>query len=262
MNVCLSMGNNQNNPKNWWVPVWKGLVIDPESKHQKRMKNALWLFLYLLLNADRKTGVLQRKLKTISSDTGIKERTIRVWLRLLKNQGYIETKNKGHCLFIRIKKWKSLSACHDNDTQNGKNLPGRVAESCRGENDLKSQNFPQLGQKPVDDLDPNDITIKKDIKNNDIDNNNSFDLNSNSFKEFEPRNRKERLALDLAKALNDPKGLALYISYSNKYPENLLRKTLGVVNKIPDEKIKKSRGALFNYLIQKHAQKTSQNLSD
>lgn len=80
-----------------------------------------------------------------------------------------------------------------------------------------------------------------------------------SSKEFRPRTREELLAFDIAKELNDLKALRLYLSYVKKYPESLLRKILGEVKEIPLKKIKKSRGALFNHLIKKYAQKTSKN---
>ena len=73
------------------------------------------------------------------------------------------------------------------------------------------------------------------------------------IKYFKPKTKKEFLALGVAKELGDIKNLALYLSYCKKYPENLINKTLIKVNEIPISKIKKSRGALFNYLIQKYA---------
>ena len=86
--------------------------------------------------------------------------------------------------------------------------------------------------------------------------------NHNKFKDFIPRNREELLALDLAEALNDYEGIALYISYSKKYPESLLRRVLSEVKEIPDEKIKKSRGALFNHLVMRYGQENYNNHRD
>jgi hypothetical protein len=62
--------------------------------------------------------------------------------------------------------------------------------------------------------------------------------------------------------LNDSKGLALYLSYTKRYPESLLRKALGEVKEIPLEKIKKGRAALFNYLVQKYVKEASKNPGD
>ena len=69
---------------------------------------------------------------------------------------------------------------------------------------------------------------------------------------FEPQNKEELLAFDVATALNDLKNLAFYLANAKKYPEYIIRRTLAIVKGIPDAKIKKSRGALFNYLIKKY----------
>ena len=65
----------------------------------------------------------------------------------------------------------------------------------------------------------------------------------------------KQLAYELADELEDQKGLPFYITLIQKYPEFLLRQILSEVKAVPDEKIRKSRAALFNYLVQKHAKK-------
>jgi len=102
------------------------------------------------------------------------------------------------------------------------------------------------------DTNNNERTIN--IKNIVMDNINS---KTEYPKAFKPESREELLASDLAEGLNDQKNLPLYIYYAKKYPESFLRRILGVVKEIPDDKIKKSRGALFSYLIKKHAEKTT-----
>jgi hypothetical protein len=77
------------------------------------------------------------------------------------------------------------------------------------------------------------------------------------IKNFAPQTQAELLAQDVAEALNDRENLALYLSCVKKYPEALIRRVLGQVQDIPDAKIKKSRGALFNYLIQKYGGQNS-----
>ncbi|MFQ6031846.1 MAG: helix-turn-helix domain-containing protein [Candidatus Zixiibacteriota bacterium] len=103
---------------------------------------------------------------------------------------------------------------------------------------------------------------KRTRNNNNIDIEGKSFSNRKTFRGFRPKTRQELLALDLADALNDHKGLALYLSYARKYPESLLRKVLGEVKEIPVEKIKKSRAALFNYLIKQYAKKASNNHRD
>jgi len=93
--------------RTWWAPVWRGLVVDADGKHYRQMKNAVWLFLHLVLHADRRSGRLKRKCRTIAKEMGIPEKTVHRWLKTLKDQGYIETKNNGRCLEIGIKLWKN-----------------------------------------------------------------------------------------------------------------------------------------------------------
>lgn len=77
-----------------------------------------------------------------------------------------------------------------------------------------------------------------------------------------PQSRAELLACDLAEALNDRQTLSIYLLYAKRYPENLLRKILGEVMEIPDQQIKKSRAALFHYLVQKYAPESAKDLRD
>jgi len=101
---------NLDTEKQWSTPAWKGLVMDQEARHYRKMKNAVWLFLYLLLNANGRSGVLERKIGTISSEMGIKRDTILRWLNILRKHGYIATQNTGRGLFIQIKEWDNSSS--------------------------------------------------------------------------------------------------------------------------------------------------------
>lgn len=112
--------------KTWWAPLWRGLVVDPEAKHYRRMKNAVWLFLHLVLHAERRSGRLKRKCKTIANETGVSEKTIQRWLKTLKDGGYIETKNTGRCLEIGINLWKNTGGDPILPTQVGQSWPSRL----------------------------------------------------------------------------------------------------------------------------------------
>src|SRR5947209_15189420 len=96
--------------KTWWGAVWRGLIVDSQAKHYLRMRSAIWLFLYLIVHADRKTGELRRKYITISTDMGISERTIRRWLERLHYHNYIMITHTGRSQVIHIRKWKPLSS--------------------------------------------------------------------------------------------------------------------------------------------------------
>ncbi len=117
----------------------------------------------------------------------------------------------------------------------------------------------RYGASDVRQEDTNDNKIN--INNNDIDDKSIFSK-TNTFQGFKPRTREEELACDLAQSLNDREGLALYLAYARRYPESLLRRIAAEVREISPERIKKGRGALFNYLITKHAQETTHHSGD
>lgn len=93
----------------WWSPLRRGLIIEPTAKHHEQMKQAVWLYLYFLLNADARSGALFRRLSTISQDTGIPLRTIRRWLSVLRRHKYITAEFNGHSWQISINKWRPIS---------------------------------------------------------------------------------------------------------------------------------------------------------
>ena len=68
---------------------------------------------------------------------------------------------------------------------------------------------------------------------------------------------KELLAEELAGELGEEESVELFRSYAERYSEEFLRRVLAEVLAVPPEKIKKSRGALFTYLIKKHARATN-----
>jgi len=131
-------------------------------------------------------------------------------------------------------------------------MPTRVAGKRYSEGErLYYRNSSLLSQKIKQAKDRNDIALKKDILNNDIVSKNSY--NRKWIKNFRPKNRKETLALEIAESLNDRKNLGLYLSYIKRYPEAVIWKAYGEVKEKPFGKIKKSKGALFTYLVQKYA---------
>ena len=100
--------------KTWWSPLWRGLIADPKATHYKRLRSSLYLLLFCILHADRRTGTLYRKLPTIAAEMGISVYTIRKWLATLRKYGYVTTRSTGRATHITIQKWKPL-----------KKLPGK-----------------------------------------------------------------------------------------------------------------------------------------
>lgn len=58
-----------------------------------------------------------------------------------------------------------------------------------------------------------------------------------------------KLANEIAETLNDRDALPLYLMFARKYQEAFLRKVLAKVMSIPESKIRKTRGALFTFLV-------------
>ena len=96
------------------------------------MGSALWLFIYLVIHADPKSGVLSRKYQTIAEEMGIAPRTIRSWLAKLMQYGYVTVKQTGRSQVIHISRWKNASAYRSvaqTRPLTDKSVTGRVAES-------------------------------------------------------------------------------------------------------------------------------------
>ena len=74
--------------------------------------------------------------------------------------------------------------------------------------------------------------------------------------------QQQMFALELAETLKDHDSLVLYNQLTEKYSEEFLRKILDRVMAIPKEKIRKSRGALFTFLVNQHEQQESNNIRD
>lgn len=60
------------------------------------------------------------------------------------------------------------------------------------------------------------------------------------------------LANEIANTLQDRDALPLYLRYTQKYKEVFLRRTLNKVMSIEQSKIRKTRGALFTFLVSKY----------
>ena len=203
--------------KQWWAPVWKGLVMDAQAKHYRKMKNAVWLFLYLLVNANRATGVLMRKIKTISADMGVTRDTVIRWLSLLRKEGYIATVNTGRYLTIQVNNWKPLSGAMR--TQPQKSWPS----------DTSSGKYPTPSQAAIRSVPvhfarkaavwrPANNTNIQIILKNEMHNNIASDACNGAFKSIGFCAKQELLARHLAKDLDDPAGINLYRSYCQRYP--------------------------------------------
>jgi|GEM_PF-1668912 len=77
---------------------------------------------------------------------------------------------------------------------------------------------------------------------------------------FEPKDRKDLLALDIAKAFQDEHHLPMFRHFCQTLDEQVVRRAFSETLQTPEKDIKKSRTALFIYLIRKYAYgKTNEN---
>jgi hypothetical protein len=95
--------------QSWWAPIWRGLVVEGSAKHYRAMRSAIWLYFYLIVHADRRTGTLYRRIPTIARDMGVNPATISRWMATLASRGYIVRRSTGRALQITIARWKGLA---------------------------------------------------------------------------------------------------------------------------------------------------------
>ncbi|MBM3282955.1 winged helix-turn-helix transcriptional regulator [Candidatus Gottesmanbacteria bacterium] len=166
--------------------------------------------------------------KYIADNLGYSRATVNKAIKRLEENRLIkiERRSRYHCVYSLLK-----VRCQPRETQ-----------------------MSTLGNSDVKYFDTNNNKRTINIKNIVMDN-----LKNDNSNGFRPETREELLALDLAEGLNDHRNLPLYIVYARTYPEQLLRRVLGVVKEIPDNKIRKSRGALFTYIIKKHGQRNTED---
>jgi len=69
--------------------------------------------------------------------------------------------------------------------------------------------------------------------------------------------KEEKLAREIAIALDDLVALPIYEKFAAKYSEGFLRKILQKVLSVPEKDIRKTRGALFTYLVNQNYGRSS-----
>ncbi|HZS45645.1 MAG TPA: hypothetical protein VFC63_11115 [Blastocatellia bacterium] len=72
---------------------------------------------------------------------------------------------------------------------------------------------------------------------------------------FQPKAKRELLAYTIAETFNDSDHLQLYLTYCKKYATHIIQRAYAEAHSIPQERIKKSRAAVFFYLIKQYAHK-------
>ncbi len=69
---------------------------------------------------------------------------------------------------------------------------------------------------------------------------------------FTPKTEGDRLALEIARTFEDETRLPKYQHLCAYYDLDIVKRVFFEVQRIPQEKIKKSKGALLTYLVKKY----------
>ncbi|RKZ28716.1 hypothetical protein DRQ36_10040, partial [bacterium] len=205
---------------------YQQLLCNPEGKHYRKLGKVGWLMMYLLVKSD-KDGKLKTSSAKIAEETGLYELTVRAWLRHLERSKYIATEGKWQAIEIKIADWKSTSNAQE-IARNGKSAV----------NISKTNAIDKSDNRIRSDKDDKSDELINVYKKNDID-----------------RGIPKKLTPEyIAEAFDDEDNIAFYVFAFENYGKRIIRKAFERVQYLPSSKIKKSRGALFNYLLKKYEQ--------
>ncbi len=65
-------------------------------------------------------------------------------------------------------------------------------------------------------------------------------------------NQEIKLANEIAAALDDRESIQMHLQYTARYQESFLRRILTKVMSIPEQNIRRTRGALYTFLVNQH----------
>jgi hypothetical protein len=71
--------------------------------------------------------------------------------------------------------------------------------------------------------------------------------------------KREHLAFMIADAFNDLGQINLYVTYCKKHPLTIIHRAFSETKSYPEARIKKSRAAIFFYLLKTYAHKSYEN---
>jgi hypothetical protein len=76
---------------------------------------------------------------------------------------------------------------------------------------------------------------------------------------FRPRTKREHIASMIAESFSDLQRIKLYSNCCKKYPLRIVLTAFSEAKAFPEVRIKKSRAALFFYLVKTYAHQVHQN---
>lgn len=135
-----SFNHQTNTRKDWWTPLWRGLIIDPDAKHYKAIGKSIWLYLYLLLFAKRATGNVRKSISTIAEETGIDKRTLQRHLSILRKTGYVTLDRSERVFTLTIRNWKPFGNKSPSSSSYGNKNPSYQFHSAQSRRNAVRQN--------------------------------------------------------------------------------------------------------------------------
>jgi hypothetical protein len=73
------------------------------------------------------------------------------------------------------------------------------------------------------------------------------------------KNENQELARQIAEDFGEPEEFGLFVNLLKRYPESLIRRAYEETQSIPLHKIRKSKAAVFLYLVKKYARQGHQH---
>ena len=239
--------------------LYKKLICHPEGKHYKKLGKVGWLMMYLLVKADD-SGVFEGSSEQIAEEMGIYVITVRAWLRHLERNKYIKITGgwKNMKIIIQNPKFTDYAQKIAQKEKSEKNLLDSSADEPIVNDNRTDKNDIQNNDK-INNIKRNDRndeksdrelvlrgreSIKKDMINKDKNGDDFLKIAKKLTPEF------------VAKCFDDEDNIAFYEFAFRTYPKKMIRQAFVQAQKFPTEKIKRSRGALFNYILRKLYEKS------
>lgn len=240
--------------KAWWGRVWPGLVVDPDGKHVRRLKAAFPLLIYLIVHADWDTGLLRRTHRTIAREMGLSLWTVRAWMRRLDRHGYVRLTKTGRASIIEVLKWRPVG--HGAASLAGTAMPVRQAGLQRPPSNGRPGSQERRGETQRGSP-SNESLMTRVIERESVVRKFPVDDSAAGRDGEEQQARIELLAHELADGLGDRDHLARYRTHARRFPEHLLRRLLSEARAAPEHRIKRSKAALFEYLLKQYVLSTT-----
>ena len=95
--------------RDWWRPIWRSQLFDSGADHREKLGSAIWLYLFLLIHVDYRTGIITRSLGQLATELCAPKKTTRDWLTRLRKMSYVSAKREGTLFHIRVIHFRMVS---------------------------------------------------------------------------------------------------------------------------------------------------------